>query len=220
MTCPLCHEFHSVLLSNTKYGQSLWHCRNCELVFKPESQHLSPESEKKRYQHHQNSNLDEGYRKFLNQLLDPALQALSEQSFRGKPLATARILDFGSGPFPSLANLVQERGFQCKLYDPYFAPDQELKEKTWDLILTSEVVEHFRSPDQDWQKLTSLLAPRGLLAVMTQFHHLKDQQHWWYAEDPTHLCFYNEKTWAFLEKNFALESLFQKNPVALFQLKQ
>jgi hypothetical protein len=148
----------------------------------------------------------------LEQVLNPALSLKP-------PNEDWKILDYGSGPSPALQTLLNQKGLACEIYDPFFAP-KSLELSHWDLIFCTEVAEHFRAPLVEWQRLRSLCKPRGYLAFMTQFHpygaHEKTD-FWWYAEDPTHLSFYNEKTFSVIAERLKLQILVMKNPVVIFQ---
>lgn len=188
-------------------------CPQCSLVFKNPSQHLNSAEDLERYSFHQNNAEDAGYRKFLNKLLVPMKPYLPE---------TFTALDFGCGPGPVLAILLREQGGTVMNYDPVFHSDMALFEKKYDVVTSTEVVEHFKNPQTDWKVLVDLVSPGGLLGIMTQF--LKeetDYKSWWYKNDPTHVVFYNTKTFAYIEETFGLEKLFDdNNSVIIFRKKR
>jgi len=138
------------------------------------------------YRLHQNVVDDPGYRRFLSRLADPLCAQLQ---------AGACGLDFGCGPGPALSELMRERGHPTALYDPLFFPDPSTLQQRYAFICCSEVAEHFRQPRCEFQRLRALLAPGGVLAVMTQWR--RDEAEfagWRYVHDPTHVCFYRERT--------------------------
>lgn len=188
-------------------------CPQCSLVFKNPSQHLNSAEDLERYSFHQNNAEDAGYRKFLNKLLVPMKPYLPE---------TFTALDFGCGPGPVLAILLREQGGTVMNYDPVFHSEMALLEKKYDVVTSTEVVEHFKNPQTDWKVLVDLVSPGGLLGIMTQF--LKeetDYKSWWYKNDPTHVVFYNTKTFAYIEETFGLEKLFDdNNSVIIFRKKR
>lgn len=187
-------------------------CPRCFLVFKNPAQHLETEAENERYGLHQNNVEDPGYKKFLNKLLIPLSDFLPEHF-------TA--LDFGCGPGPLVSMLLEEKGGTTFNYDPLFKAENSLLNSQYDVVTSTEVVEHFKNPDRDWKTLTALVKPGGLLAIMTQF--LKEETdylNWWYKNDPTHVVFYNQKTFSYLEETFGLERLFDDNlSVIIFRKK-
>jgi hypothetical protein len=70
-------------------------------------------------------------------------------------------------------------------------------------VTSTEVVEHFKSPYENWQQLTDLVSDDGVLGVMTQFYSQEIKyQDWWYKNDPTHVCFYSQKTFEYIAKTF------------------
>lgn len=195
MNCPLCrlNQVAQVFQQSLAgYGErSYWHCDNCQLVFVPQCYHLEHHAEKKIYDHHQNSSVDEGYRSFLNRLLDPLLPRLNRR-MRG--------LDFGAGPGPTLSVMLSEQGFSVADYDPIYANHKTLLEKKYDFVTATEVVEHLANPHQAFLQLKNLLYhPDGILGLMTSFRpSLQLLPTWHYMKDPTHICFYHEETLAWL----------------------
>lgn len=105
-------------------------------------------------------------------------------------------LDFGCGPQPVLAGLLRERGYTAEAYDPLFFPEEGYREKSFDLICLTEVLEHLADPMETLRELKERLADKGVLAVMTLFHPNDPEkfQKWWYRRDATHVSFYTEKT--------------------------
>lgn len=183
------------------------------MVFKNPDIFISFEEDFKRYSHHQNNENDLGYRKFLNRLLDPLVQFLPEQFCA---------IDFGCGPGPTLSSMLKEKGGEVIDYDPIFFNNQEALKKTYDVVTSSEVVEHFKDIENDWSQLVGLVKPNGLLAVMTQFFISSkiDYQEWWYKNDPTHVAFYSEETFFYLAQRFQLEIIFNDlNSVIIFRKK-
>lgn len=184
--CPLCghgivRTFHEDL------QRSYLRCARCQLVFVPEHQHLSLSEERAEYDKHENSAEDAGYRRFLSRLAKPLAARLAVPS---------RGLDFGSGPGPALAALLREQGHEVLLYDPFYAPDEQVFTRTYDFICATEVVEHLRAPGRELDRLWSLLRPGGWLGIMTKL--VRDQAafaSWHYRRDPTHVCFFCVDTW-------------------------
>lgn len=147
----------------------------------------SPEQERAEYDRHRN--IDEpGYRHFLSRLAEPLLQRLAQG---------ASGLDYGCGPGPVLATMLAERGHPTALFDPIYAADAGVLERSYDFVTCTEVAEHFHAPRQEFERLDGLLRPGGWLAVMTQLRR-PDQgfSTWRYVHDPTHVCFYE---WATLQ---------------------
>ncbi len=174
--------------------------------------HLSFEEESKRYSYHQNSNQDQGYVDFLNRLVSPLTKFLPKEFTS---------LDYGCGPAPTVSRLLKEKGGDVHDYDPLFFPHKNLLNEKYDVVTSTEVVEHFKNPSVSWDELTSLIKPSGVLAVMTQFlPEDVDYQAWWYKNDPTHVVFYNDKTFAFLANRFGLEIVFKdQKSVVIFRKK-
>ncbi|MGE4158547.1 MAG: class I SAM-dependent methyltransferase [Planctomycetota bacterium] len=131
-------------------------------------------------------------------------------------------LDFGSGPGPVLAQLLAERGHRVALFDPHFAPDPAVLERRYDFVTCTEVVEHFREPGREWDKLMSLLKPGGWLGIMTKLadRWLESPElfaTWFYIRDLTHLCFYSRRTIQYLARCHGLRVEWGRDDMILLQ---
>ncbi|WP_237068270.1 class I SAM-dependent methyltransferase [Microbulbifer guangxiensis] len=165
-------------------------CAHCALVFVPSGFHLSREEERAYYDLHENGLGDAGYRRFLNRCAGPLMERLDEY---------AEGLDFGCGPAPLLAQLLEEGGHPMRVYDPFYAPDETALQRRYDFIVTTEVVEHLSAPGPELEALWRLLRPRGLLAVMTKRVISPERfAGWHYTRDPTHICFFSDTTFHWL----------------------
>lgn len=184
--CPLCgcdeaKAFHE------DARRAYLRCDRCALVFVPRRYHLSRDEERQEYLLHENDVRDEGYRRFLSRLARP-LDARLAPASRG--------LDFGCGPAPALAQLLQERGHAVALYDSFFVPDPAVLEQRYAFVTATEVVEHLHEPGRELRALWSLLVHGGWLAVMTKLVRSPDAfATWHYIRDPTHVCFFSRRTW-------------------------
>ncbi len=208
--CPLCGDIGGKRGLVSADGRGCHLCPRCDLIFADASCHLGVEEERRRYVCHENSIGNEGYVSFLNQIIEPALGYL-RTGMRG--------LDFGSGPTPVLSGLLAGRGFACDSYDPLF-PRDELK-PPYDFIFSTECLEHFRRPGDEIAFMLGLLAPGGMLAVMTELWVSRDEfSKWYYSRDSTHLSFYNARTLDYVRDHFALSELWRDGRrCALFRKK-
>lgn len=197
MICPLCHNNNSLPFARVD-GREYFRCRRCQLTFLNPAQLPSAESERQHYQLHENDPADPGYRAFLDRLATPLCERLSPGS---------KGLDFGCGPGPALARMLEERGHLMTVYDPLFAPDSSVLEQQYDFVTCTEVVEHFHQPAKEFELLASLVRPGGLLAIMTSLVHDRiDFDKWHYRRDPTHVCFYRQETFRQIAKDYAMAS--------------
>jgi SAM-dependent methyltransferase len=113
-------------------------------------------------------------------------------------------LDFGSGPGPTLALMLREAGFPTRIYDPLYAPDDQVWELAYDFITASEVVEHLRSPRLELERLWQVLKPGGWLGIMTKrVWNRRAFTTWHYKDDPTHVVFFAEQTFAWLARHWS-----------------
>lgn len=210
LTCPLCHN---PVADSTPYHQdkqrAFFQCQTCALVFVPPAALPSPAREREEYDLHQNHDADPGYRRFLEKMRRPLLKHI-QPGQRG--------LDFGCGPAPVLAMMLEEKGLTMAIYDPLYFPDRTPLASHYDVITCTEAIEHFHHPAQELTTLVSMLRPGGWLGIMTK--RVIDQQrfaNWHYKNDLTHVCFFSEATFTFVAKKFDLSVSFSGPDTVLMQ---
>ena len=198
MNCLLCHN------DSNDFEADTFLCPVCKLVFKNPDIFLSAEEDVTRYSHHNNVSTDQGYLDFLGKLVNPLKEFLPKKF-------TA--LDFGCGPGPTLSGLLEHLGGVVENYDPIFFPDGHLLiPDSYDVVTSTEVVEHFKTPGFDWELLVGLVKDGGLLGIMTQIYSPDiDYKKWWYKNDPTHIVFYQKETFDFIAEKYNLEILYCDN---------
>lgn len=183
--CPVCRVPETRPFETI--GERRYHrCDTCLATFLDRDDLPTLEQAVTHYAHHRNEIADPAYRRFLSKLATPLGAVLS---------AGSQGLDYGSGPGPALAAMLEAAGHQVALYDPIYEPNQDALEDTYDFITCTEVVEHFHQPADEFDRLARLLRPGGWLAVMTCFQ-TDDPSFagWHYRRDPTHVVFYREET--------------------------
>ncbi len=191
--CRICKIPTKKLLIDKIYH----YCEACEYIFLDSEYFLSATEEKKVYSLHENSIENSGYVAMFERFLKPVL-----------PLGTSGrdVLDFGCGPGPVLAQLLEQKGYKSSIYDPCFFPDTKVLQKRYDLIVSTEVFEHLSDPLRVTETIAGLCKPGGTIAVMTR-HHDNDRNSfasWYYRNDPTHIGFFTRKTFAVLAKKCGL----------------
>ncbi|WP_329740414.1 class I SAM-dependent methyltransferase [Dyella sp. A6] len=207
-TCPVCTCKHPRLFMQVD-GRSYWRCENCMATFLDPSQLPDLTAERAEYQLHRNEVDDPGYRRFLSRVTAPLLARL-EPGQSG--------LDYGCGPGPALAAMLEEAGHGMTLYDPLFRNDPAALARSYDFVTCTEVAEHFHRPAEEFARLDGLLKPDGWLALMTIFQ-TDDQAFagWHYRRDPTHVVFYREQTLRHIAARMGWHCEIPCANVALFQ---
>lgn len=200
MECKLCGSGN--ILEVTKNEDTYYYCQCCNLIFVKENAIVSCEKEKQRYEDHDNTHDNKGYlkmfEKFITEVIEPYQDEINS------------ILEFGCGPGPVLADLLEEKGFEVDKYDPYFFPEKIYQGQQYDLITSTEVFEHLRNPYQIIKELLLHISEGGYLAIMTSFHPgLNDFEDWWYPWDPTHITFYNLETFYWIAAEFDLKLVYE-----------
>jgi SAM-dependent methyltransferase len=207
LICPVCGAAAKAFIEIT--DNRYWRCPACEATFLDPAQFLSRDLEKSRYLLHENDPDDEQYRRFLNRLAAPLLERLPP-SQEG--------LDYGCGPGPALARMMEEAGYVMAVYDPFFFPDRKVLDRTYDFIVCTEAAEHFHHPAEEFARLNTLLRPGGWLGVMTCFQ-TDDAAFatWQYRRDDTHVVFYCEHTFRRLAARFGWRCEVPRKDVVLLQ---
>lgn len=210
MKCHICsEECREFTVKRKRWSRRYHSCPRCEYIFMDEADLLSDKEELLRYEDHNNSIEDEGYREYFKRFIEYSM----EKTDRG-----AQILDYGSGPEPVLASVMEEAGFtHVDIYDKYFTDRPLDPGKKYDVITSTEVVEHIYKPMEVFRELAERLKPGGKLIVMTAFHPRNEEEfgRWWYINDPTHIVFYTLKTMEYIGKKagLAIEKNNNKNIV-------
>jgi hypothetical protein len=206
--CPLCESVSTELYSHTK-DRDFFKCNNCDLIFTSSEFLLDKDEEKKRYNQHQNNILDDGYKAFLYQVVTPIKKYLDKGSIG---------LDFGSGPYPALVELLVSEGYKMWYYDPYYFNNQEVFDLKYDFITLTEVAEHLYKPADIFKRLVDLLKPNAYLIIMTHRTDLVDDfKNWYYKNDETHVCFYAEKSMQYIAEKYRLKLSILNDRVAVFR---
>ena len=209
--CKICNH-QTKELAHIKIPQIYYYCPNCKLITLKESMIHSKKAEKADYQKHENSLDSPGYvtmfEDFIEKAIDPYIKA------------PAKVLEFGSGPGPVLAHLLKEKGFDVDQYDPYFSTKRVYEGNSYDLITSTDVIEHLKNPLKELQLLVNLLNPGGYLALMTKFHTDNEDNFWqWqYRREKSHIAFYREDTLNYLTDIFDLKIVYcDKVKICLLQ---
>lgn len=210
ITCPLC---------KTKKVSDFFHdkrrdyilCQVCSLVFVPPWQFVSAEAEKNRYDLHQNSPADRGYRSFLSRIFVPLQKSLTPGSCG---------LDFGSGPEPTLSVMFEEAGHEMTIFDYFYKQIPSVFEKQYDFITATEVIEHLHNPKEELERLWACLKEGGRLGLMTKLVPGPNAfSEWHYKNDLTHVCFFSQATFKWLALHLDADMTFADEDVIFFHKK-
>lgn len=193
MFCPLCSSTESVLFDQDKF-RSFYQCRHCSLVFVPRNELISASDEKARYETHKNDEGDPAYHAYLSKIAEAVSRNLTP-GMKG--------LDFGSGRTKLLARLISD---DVDSYDVFFHPHEALKQKTYDFIIMSEVIEHLRDLSDELQVINKMLRSDGLLFVKTKLLPENNFSSWFYKRDITHVQFFSEASFKFLSEKYGFST--------------
>lgn len=207
-TCCVCEASTGIPFQQID-GRHYWRCQHCQATWLDSQHHLCAQAELAEYQLHENNLHDSGYRDFLTRISEP-LQNRLQPGAEG--------LDFGCGPGPLLAQMLEEAGFRMHKYDPYFHPERATLAREYDFVTCTEVAEHFYAPAQEFALLRSLVRPGGWLALMTCFQ-TDDRRfaNWSYRRDPTHVVFYKAETFMTLAQMWGWQCEIPRKDVVLLQ---
>ena len=114
--------------------------------------------------------------------------------------------------------MFEEADHHVKLYDPFYARDDEVLKQDYDFITASEVVEHLHDPATELERLWSMLKPGGWLGIMTKLALDKEAfAKWHYKNDLTHVCFFSRETMEWLARRWGAEYVQVGADVCLFR---
>ena len=185
MICIVCKNSNTEVFGhfdNKKY----WKCGICKAIYLDKRNYLNSKEEYAHYLTHNNDIEDERYKLFLSKLMNPLIKELKENSTG---------LDYGCGPGPALAKMLEEIGHKIYVYDPFFFPIHENLSKKYDFICCTETIEHFHDPYKEFHNFNELIINKGVIGLMTNFYTDDNLfEDWYYRKDPTHVVFYCEET--------------------------
>jgi SAM-dependent methyltransferase len=185
MNCKVCGSEDISLYAGNKKREFL-RCSSCELVFVPEQFYLTTEQERKRYDLHDNSIDNKGYKEFLEKIVTVITDRFS---------VDCTILDFGSGANAVLGKILDKKGYSCDSYDPLFNIQCRNDTKLYDIIVVCEVIEHLRFLQNDLLFIKKRLRPDGTVILRTQLYPDAEKfLGWWYIQDLTHVNFFSPVT--------------------------
>jgi hypothetical protein len=180
-------------------GRAYLRCDVCDLYFLDPAQRATPASERERYDLHRYDPADVGYFEFVRPLID---------RIRAGVAPPARGLDYGAGRVPLLADRLRTLGYHMSIYDVFYWPAPAVLQGCYEFVTACEVVEHFYDPGFEFGRLRRLLRPGATLFIMTDPR--RDQvefDRWSYRRDPTHVCFYSERTFRWIEAAFGFKNM-------------
>lgn len=202
MQCRICQSDTRELVHPSN-GQVFHECLKCQFISKDPAFYLSSKKEFEQYEHHENSIDDPDYVAFFEEFLQAAVFPFVND---GK-----EALDFGSGPSPVLAQILErDYDYDVTIYDLFYEPETDYKNQTYDLITTTEVMEHIPDPIETFKELKALMHKDSILSVMTLFHPKDDTKFWgWhYIRDFTHISFFTPEAMKIIADKVGLEVVY------------
>ncbi len=200
MKCKICNS--SIKIIKTYDNDKIYrYCKECQAISLEEDFIVDKAKERAQYENHNNSFESKGYVRMFEDFLDYFWHDLDKNAINA--------LDFGSGPGPVLAQIMENRALHVEVYDKFYQPEPIYKDKKYDLITSTEVFEHLQNPLEVLKLFKKHLKKGGLIAIMTLFHDNNEEnfQKWWYRRDPTHILFYTPKTFEVLADMCGLKTL-------------
>ena len=190
MDCYICNASTGSFVDE-KTKIRYYHCNACRFIFKSPECYQDLETQKERYNLHQNNEDDEGYRAYFQRFLDFILPLVG---------SVETTLDFGCGRTSLLAKMLEKEGIACDYFDPIYHPETLHEGKKYELIVSTEVFEHLHQPKEVFSDLVKRLNKGAYLAIQTQFHPNNSEafKKWYYHQDPTHVVFFTAYTFKVL----------------------
>jgi SAM-dependent methyltransferase len=209
--CKLCQgattlKFVHGLLEGQLEGR-YFQCERCEMLQSDHLDSLGREPLEQIYSRGAEHDLGMAWRQWcISERLFQLARLRIARWRNGKPV---RALDLGGGSGFCVSFMQHKLGWDAYGYDlftrPAFAANRFLKDwdtvrdcGPFDLILATEVFEHFRDPARELADISEVLeADRGLLFVTTErFDPALHQADWTYLVPHTgqHVCFYGDRT--------------------------
>lgn len=197
MECILCGS-NTASFKNWRNLEYL-KCRGCSSVLLNPKNYVNAKEEKERYQEHNNDVNDKRYQKFVYPIVKEILFDYKEEDIG---------LDFGAGTGPVISKLLKDKGYNIKIYDPFFANYPDLLEDKYDYIACCEVMEHFHNPRAEFHLMKSMLNLGGTIYLKTSLYDEDiDFIKWNYKDDQTHVFFYHRDALEWIKTNIGFSSM-------------
>jgi ADP-ribose pyrophosphatase YjhB (NUDIX family)/transcription elongation factor Elf1 len=201
--CPLCQSNQSVLKLTKPTQERYWDCHVCGLIFLEKEFYLNSTLEEAHYKTHNNDISDERYQQFVSPIVNYVLNNLAPKS---------KGLDYGAGTGPVISALLLNKDYEMNLYDPFFWNDRSTLANLYNFIISCEVVEHFHSPAEEFNRFKNLLVQDGYVIIMTDLYNDSiNFDKWYYHRDPTHVIFYRMETFEWIRKHFQFKDILKVN---------
>jgi len=199
-SCKICFS-DTTHLVDEKTSKVYHKCINCDYIFLDKLFYIDEEREKKHYDKHHNNLESDGYVKMFEDLVQEFV--LPQKDF------IKSSLDYGCGEGEVLPIILERNGINCDRYDLFYFPNKTYEDKVYDLIVSTEVIEHLANPIDILKELIFHLKKGGFLVIMTAFHPLEIQDFfkWWYIRDITHIGFFTVGTFEYLAQEMGLKVL-------------
>lgn len=187
LICRICKE-KVYKIYDKQFDLNYYKCSNCEFIFVEDKGLPNQDIDLKVYNLHNNSFENEGYVNMFRDFIKKGIDPLN--------LKEAEVLEFGCGKGPVLARLLEEKKYLVDKYDKYFYKKRVFENKKYDLITSTEVIEHIKEPLEIFEFFKKHLKKDGYLVITTLFHDNDDEKFkdWWYRRDQTHISFFTVKT--------------------------
>jgi len=204
--CPLCNSPGKIFYQYKK--RLYFQCNRCYGIYVDKILRPDKETEKSRYEEHNNDVYDKNYQKFVSPISSAIMRDFT-QNHKG--------LDFGAGTGPVISKLLKDKGFYIEQYDPFFHNNPNLLDKKYDYIACCEVIEHFHNPQKEFGLLKRMLKKNGRLYCMTDIYDENINFHkWYYKNDPTHVFIYYRNTIHWIKKEFGFINVTIENRLVTF----
>ena len=198
--CKICKKDTRVI-KDKKKELFYYRCLSCGFVSLDDEFIVDKESEKAKYEMHENSFESHGYVKMFEDFIEKAIAPYEEN--------IENVLEFGCGSGPVLAELLRRREMEVDQYDLYFYPKKVYEGKKYDLITSTEVFEHLKKPIEVLELLAKHTNDNGYIVLMTKFPPVDDREFlaWWYRRDVTHISFFTPESFDVMAEKVGLKVL-------------
>lgn len=196
--CKICDK-DTIKTIDPKTKKEYQKCLSCGYIYLEEIFYVDEARQKKHYDKHDNSFESIGYVKMFEDLIGEFVTPYKSD------IKTA--LDFGCGRGEVLPALLERENILCDKYDIFYFPQKVYEDKSYDLIVSTEVFEHLQNPYDTLKELFAHMKKGSYLLLMTIFHPDNDEEFfkWWYIRDVTHIGFFNLSTFKHLSSTLNLK---------------
>lgn len=191
MICPLCFKSQNLTVISGPDDRLFRNCSHCKLNFTNTKLKRSEISVAK-----QNNKVAKS-----SKLMKKLLETVNFSGERG-----GKAICIGTKVGVDFQNALQKTGYDFDFEETNYISSGS--EPAYDLVMAIGTFEDFFFPAKEVDQITNLLAPEGILIIVTDlWQNLEQFSKWTFAKNPHHVSFFHEDTFNYVCEKYGFKKL-------------